>query len=77
MNNQFYIASCVFTEEYPELSQKIQNYVKTRFNFPIMRCCVAIFEERTEKVIAYCHYCVRGSNLGGKIGIHLTQILFE
>ena len=31
----------------------------------------------TEKVIAYCHYCVRGLNLGGKIGIHLAQILFR
>ena len=26
----------------------------------------------TEKAIAYCHYCIRGLNLGGKQGIHLV-----
>ncbi len=51
MQENFFVASCVFTEEYPELSQKIQRYVAERFNFPIIRCCVANykvadFEER-------------------------------
>ncbi|MGL5270016.1 MAG: hypothetical protein ACRC7I_05710 [Selenomonadaceae bacterium] len=36
--------------------------------------CLAI---PTEKVVAYCHYCVRGLNLGGKQGIHLARLLFE
>lgn len=36
----FYIASCVFTEEYPQLSKKIQKYVAKK-NLPIIRCCVA------------------------------------
>ena len=31
----------------------------------------------TEKVAAYCHYCIRGLNLGGKQGIHLARLLFE
>ncbi len=35
-----YIASCVFTREYPELSAKIQDYLTKNFNIPIMRCCV-------------------------------------
>lgn len=30
-----------------------------------------------DKVVAYCHYCVRGLNLGGKQGIHLARLLFE
>ncbi len=40
MNQKFFVASCVFTEEYPKLSRKIQTYIKTRFNLPIIRCCV-------------------------------------
>jgi len=36
----FYIASCVFTEEYPQLSKKIQKYIAEK-NLPIIRCCVA------------------------------------
>lgn len=30
----------------------------------------------TDKVIAYCHYCIDGLKLGGKNGIHLAEILF-
>ncbi len=35
-----YVAACVFTREHPELSVKIQNYIKERYNMDIMRCCV-------------------------------------
>lgn len=35
-----YIASCVFTSKYPELSEKIQSYVAGRFGIPVVRCCV-------------------------------------
>lgn len=31
----------------------------------------------TEKVIAYCHYCVSGLKLGKKQGIHLAELLFN
>ncbi|MBQ6005817.1 MAG: hypothetical protein IJL14_06185 [Selenomonadaceae bacterium] len=31
----------------------------------------------TEKVAAYCHYCVRGLKLGGKKTYHLAELLFE
>lgn len=40
---KFYIASCVFTEEYPELSKKIQKYIAEK-NLPIIRCCVANYK---------------------------------
>jgi len=30
----------------------------------------------TEKVVAYCHYCTAGLNIGGKQGIHLAELLF-
>lgn len=43
MENNFYIASCVFTEEYPELSKKIQGYIAEK-NLPIIRCCVANYK---------------------------------
>ena len=180
MDEKFFVASCVFTEEYPELSRKIQAYITKTFNLPIIRCCVAnykveefenrmpdwyrdewrnikhfekfpagstmvsichncsaIFEERhseinlqsiweliledenfhypnhggeeitiqdcwrskeniseqkavreilrriycaqikPDKVVAYCHYCVRGLRLGGKKTYHLAEFLFE
>lgn len=34
-----YIASCVFTRDYPELSLRIQDYLKQRFGMDIIRCC--------------------------------------
>ena len=34
-----YIASCVFTRDYPELSLRIQDYLKERFGMEIIRCC--------------------------------------
>lgn len=42
MNNKekFYIAGCVFTRDYPELSKKIQKYIKNRYGYQIIRCCV-------------------------------------
>lgn len=44
MTQKFYIASCVFTEEYPQLSKKIQNYIVEKFNLPVIRCCVANYK---------------------------------
>ncbi len=35
-----YVASCVFTQNYPELSIQIQKYLEQRFNMQIIRCCV-------------------------------------
>lgn len=36
----YYIASCVFTSQFPDLSFRIQRYVKERFDLNIVRCCV-------------------------------------
>lgn len=36
----YYIASCVFTAKYPELSSRIQEYVELSSNLSIVRCCV-------------------------------------
>lgn len=44
MMQKFYVASCVFTEEYPALSFKIKNYVTEKFNLPVIRCCVANYK---------------------------------
>ncbi len=38
--NIIYIAACVFTREHADLSMKIQDYIKNRFNAEIIRCCV-------------------------------------
>jgi len=40
MGNSYYIAACVFTERFPELSAKIQQYIKQRYDMQILRCCV-------------------------------------
>lgn len=37
---QYYIASCVFTSQFPELSARIRDYVAGRFGMPAVRCCV-------------------------------------
>lgn len=40
MSQRLFIASCVFTREYPRLSQAVQNYIENRHQMPMMRCCV-------------------------------------
>ncbi len=47
----YYIASCIFTERYPDVSDRIQKYIKNRYGMEIVRCCVpkyklSYFEER-------------------------------
>ncbi|MBQ6595376.1 MAG: hypothetical protein IJH78_06970 [Clostridia bacterium] len=47
----YYIASCVFTSRYPQLSLRIQRYIRERHGLDIVRCCVprykiTEFEER-------------------------------
>ena len=36
----YYIASCVFTAKFPSLSARIRDYIETRWQMPIVRCCV-------------------------------------
>jgi len=40
MSESYYIASCVFTSKYPDLSRKVQRYIHERFGMQIVRCCV-------------------------------------
>ncbi len=37
---QYYIASCVFTRSFPELSFAVQKYVRGLGGIEIVRCCV-------------------------------------
>ena len=37
---KYYIASCVFTAQFPELSIRIQNYGQERFGLTLVRCCI-------------------------------------
>lgn len=37
---KYYIASCMFTSKFPDLSQKIQDYVSHFSDIKIVRCCV-------------------------------------
>ena len=49
---RYYIASCVFTSRFPDLSIRICNYVEKRFGLKIIRCCVPKYKLRefTEKM---------------------------
>ena len=38
--SEYYIASCVFTPKFPEISAKIQKYIRERYGMTIVRCCV-------------------------------------
>ena len=43
---RYYSASCVFTSQCPELSQRIQDSVKEHFDPEIVRCCVGQYKIR-------------------------------
>ena len=43
---QYYIASCVFTSQFPALSRKIQDAVRSHFDAEIVRCCVGQYKIR-------------------------------
>ncbi len=45
MANSYYIAACVFTSKFPELSERIQLYIKSRFDIKLLRCCVPRYAE--------------------------------
>lgn len=36
----YYIASCMFTATFPEISLKIQNYIESKGDIKIVRCCI-------------------------------------
>ena len=39
----YYIASCLFTARFPEVSLAIQHYIEKRHNIQIVRCCIPNF----------------------------------
>jgi hypothetical protein len=45
--NYKYIASCRFTIDEPDISAKIMDYAASRFQMPIMRCCVPKYKDFT------------------------------
>ena len=49
----YYIASCVFTSQFPELSLQIRDYIKSRWNFNIVRCCVPKYKIKDEEQTQY------------------------
>lgn len=38
--NSYYIASCNFTSQFPELSLRIQKYAEERYGLTVVRCCI-------------------------------------
>ena len=49
---KYYIASCVFTAKFPELSFRIQKFVQDRYGLTVIRCCVPRYKlkEFTEQM---------------------------
>ena len=43
---EYYIASCVFTAQFPELSRRIQDCVRSRYGLEVVRCCVGQYKIR-------------------------------
>ena len=43
---RYYIASCVFTAQFPELSRIIQNVMRENFDLEVVRCCVGRYKIR-------------------------------
>lgn len=48
----YYIASCMFTAQFPEISLLIQNYIKSKPDIKIVRCCIPDYrvEHNTERI---------------------------
>ncbi len=44
--SKYYLASCIFTTRFPELSFRIQKYVEKRFGFSVVQCCLPEFKQR-------------------------------
>lgn len=51
-----YIASCNFTKAYPALSYAIQQYVKSRWQMELMRCCTPKYRTRSTEEALPAHY---------------------
>ena len=51
---KYYIASCVFTAQFPALSERIQAFVRKNYSLSVVRCCTKRYklEEFTEKMPA-------------------------
>ena len=60
--SDYYIASCVFTAQFPEEQQAIMEAYCRQFGGEIVVC--------------YCHYCYEGLRVGGADAAHLAQLLF-
>ena len=43
---RYYIASCVFTSQFPELSVRIQDLVRARFGLTVVHCCLPNYKIR-------------------------------
>lgn len=46
MMSIYYIASCLFTARFPNTSIKIQNYIQSKNNIEIIRCCIPKYRVR-------------------------------
>lgn len=42
--SSYYIASCLFTARYPDVSLAIQNYIRSRGDIRMVRCCIPNFK---------------------------------
>lgn len=42
--NHVFVAACVFTSKYPELSLRIQTYLQEHHSIPSIRCCVPQYQ---------------------------------
>ena len=50
--SRYYIASCMFTAQFPEISLLIQKYINSKPDIEIVRCCIPDYrvEHNTERI---------------------------
>lgn len=74
------IASCVFTRDYPELSLRIQDYLKQRFGMEIIRCCAGKYKVRQFEEVMAPSVCERWKATPHFIPVephyHIAELLF-
>lgn len=75
----YYIAGCVFTAQFPELSFRIQDYVCRRFGFSAVRCCVPKykirdFEERMPEGELRSRWCALKDSGEFRIGDRICSL---
>lgn len=77
MAKEYYIASCVFSTQFPALSFKIQKYIRERFGMPIVRCCIPNYKVREYEEKMQAEYRVSWAGLPDCAGFEEKDTVYS